>query len=409
MNDLKMNSSAYRITVVDALRGLAIMSILLLHNIEHFDYYYLPENLPSWMKTLDKHVWDIMFALFSGKAYAIFAVLFGFTFFVMDRKQQNQGNPFVGRFMWRMLLLLGFGLFNSMFYSGDVLAIYATLGFSLVLVSRLKNTSLLIIAFFLLLQPFEIGRFIYMKLNPLYDPGDPLSWQYFGQASAYLSSNSFLDLAWGNMTNGRWACILWSWENGRFFQIPALFMIGMVLGRTRKFELNTTNRKFWLKILVISSIIGVVFIFGTKSMPDLIKSNILLNQVNLVVGIWNNFIFTFLWISAFVLLYSTKLIYKLLSHLEVFGKMSLTNYVMQSMIGCFVYNGCGLALYQYTGASLSLLLGIALFVVQFTFCKWWLKKHKQGPLEKLWHDLTWINSKKVSKGDERIGLKFIKD
>lgn len=395
MNELKMNSSVYRITVVDAMRGFAIMAIMLLHNIEHFDYYYLPDNLPSWMKTLDKHIWDTMFTLFSGKAYAIFAVLFGFTFFIMDNKQQNQGNPFVGRFMWRMLLLLGFGLFNSMFYSGDVLAIYATLGFSLVLVSRLKNKSVLIIAFLLLLQPFEIGRFIYMILNPQYNPGNPSSWQYFGQASAYLGSNSFLDTAWGNVTNGRWACILWSWENGRFFQIPALFMIGMVLGRTRKFEINTANGKFWLKILVISSIIGVLFIFGTKSMPDLIKGDILLNQVNLVVKTWNNFIFTFVWISAFVLLYSTKLIHKLLSRFEVFGKMSLTNYVMQSMMGCFVYNGWGLALYQYTGASLSLLVGIVLFIVQFTFCKWWLKKQKQGPLEKLWHDLTWIDIKKV--------------
>jgi len=115
----------------------------------------------------------------------------------------------------------------------------------------------------------------------------------------------------------------------------------------------------------------------------------------LVVETWRNFIFTFVWISSFVLLYSTKLMYKLLSRLEIFGKMSLTNYVMQSMIGCFVYNGCGFAVYQYTGASLSLLLGIVFFVLQFIFCKWWLKKHKQGPLEKIWHNLTWINIKEL--------------
>jgi len=395
MNELKIATSGYRVTVVDALRGFAIMSIMLLHNIEHFDYYYFPENLPIWMKTLDKHVWDIMFTLLSGKAYAIFAILFGFTFYLMDSKQQNQGNTFVGRFIWRMLLLFGFGLFNSMFYSGDVLAIYAILGFSLVIVSRMKNTHVLVIAILLLLQPLEIGRFIYMILNPQYHPGNPLSWQYFGQANAYLSGNSFLDTAWGNMTNGRWACTLWSWEHGRFFQIPALFMIGLVLGRTRKFELNTANSKFWLKTLIISGIIGVIFILGTKSVSGLIKREILLNQVNLVVETWRNFIFTFVWISTFVLLYSTKLLHKLLSQLEIFGKMSLTNYVMQSMIGCFVYNGCGLAVYQYTGASLSLLLGIVFFVLQFIFCKWWLNKHKQGPLEKIWHSLTWINIKEL--------------
>lgn len=393
MNEIKTT----RVTVVDALRGFAIMSIMLLHNIEHFDYYFFPEYLPTWMKTLDKHVWDVMFALFSGKAYAIFAVLFGFTFFLMDSKQQKLGNSFGGRFMWRMLLLFGFGIFNSMFYSGDVLAIYAALGFTLVLVSRLKNTHVLVIAALLLLQPLEIGRLVYMILNPQYNPGNPLSWQYFGQANAYLSGHSFLATAWGNMTNGRWACTLWSWEHGRFFQIPALFMLGLVLGRTRKFEINPINIKFWRKILVISGVLGVVFLSGTKLIPDLITRDVLLNQVNIVIETWSNFIFTFVWISIFVLLYATQWMYKLLSRLEIFGKMSLTNYVMQSMIGCFVYNGCGLALYQYTGASLSLLLGIVLFLLQFLFCKWWLKNHKQGPLERIWHNLTWINLKNKAK------------
>ena len=49
-------SSPNRLHVVDALRGFAIVSIMLLHNIEHFDFYYLPENLPGWMVTLDKGI-----------------------------------------------------------------------------------------------------------------------------------------------------------------------------------------------------------------------------------------------------------------------------------------------------------------------------------------------------------------
>lgn len=81
MEEYKMETKYPRITVVDALSGFAVMSIMLLHNIEHFDYYYFPDYLPQWMKALDKHIWEIMFALFSGKAYAIFAILFGFTFF----------------------------------------------------------------------------------------------------------------------------------------------------------------------------------------------------------------------------------------------------------------------------------------------------------------------------------------
>lgn len=100
------------------------------------------------------------------------------------------------------------------------------------------------------------------------------------------------------------------------FQIPALFMLGLVLGRTRKFEINPINIKFWRKILVISGVLGVVFLSGTKLIPDLITRDVLLNQVNIVIETWSNFIFTFVWISIFVLLYDTQWMYKLLSRLE---------------------------------------------------------------------------------------------
>jgi len=83
-------SSPNRLHVVDALRGFAIVSIMLLHNIEHFDFYYLPENLPAWLVTLDKGVWDTLFFLFGGKSYAIFALLFGLTYFIQTDNQQEK-------------------------------------------------------------------------------------------------------------------------------------------------------------------------------------------------------------------------------------------------------------------------------------------------------------------------------
>ena len=41
-----------------------------------------------------------------------------------------------------------------------------------------------------------------------------------------------------------------------------------------------------------------------------------------------------------------------------------------------------------------LIIGIILFLAQVRFCKWWLSKHKQGPLETIWHKWTWIGTKK---------------
>lgn len=63
-----MNSKIERIYVVDALRGFAIVAIMLLHNLEHFDVYFLPPELPEWIKSLDKIVWETTFYLFASKS-----------------------------------------------------------------------------------------------------------------------------------------------------------------------------------------------------------------------------------------------------------------------------------------------------------------------------------------------------
>ena len=72
------------------------------------------------------------------------------------------------------------------------------------------------------------------------------------------------------------------------------------------------------------------------------------------------------------------------SNLRYYGRMSLTNYITQSIAGAIIYFPFGLYLAPYCGYTLSLLVGFVLFLLQVQFCKWWLKGHKQGPLESLW-------------------------
>ena len=71
-----------RLGVVDALRGFALLAIVLLHNLEHYNLFLVPENVPAWLQTIDKYAWDILFFLFAGKAYATFSLLFGFSFYI---------------------------------------------------------------------------------------------------------------------------------------------------------------------------------------------------------------------------------------------------------------------------------------------------------------------------------------
>ena len=144
-----------RILAIDALRGFAVMGIILLHNIEHFNFYSFPESSSPVLAHLDETLWDMLFFLFSGKAYAIFALLFGFTFYLQSCSAAKRGEDFKGRYMWRLVLLLGFGFVNSLFFPGEILVLYAILGFILVPVRHWKNRSLLILSFILMLQPVE--------------------------------------------------------------------------------------------------------------------------------------------------------------------------------------------------------------------------------------------------------------
>jgi uncharacterized protein len=76
--------------------------------------------------------------------------------------------------------------------------------------------------------------------------------------------------------------------------------------------------------------------------------------------------------------------------MRIYGRMSLTNFIGQSVICTFLFYPWGLHLGLVVGTSLSIVLAIMVLVVQIIFSRFWLNCHKQGPLEHMWHKLTWI-------------------
>lgn len=381
-----------RLTVVDALRGFAIASILLLHNLEHFDFYYTPANIPLWLQSVDKAIWDAMFFLFSGKSFAIFALLFGLTFYIQSNNQQLKGKQFTGRFAWRMTLLLGFGLVNSAFFQGDILMIYALIGLFLIPLSKLNQKAVLVVAILLLLQPLELAHLLYAWQNPGLLAKDPASWAYFGKMGAYITSNSLWDTWLGNLTNGKIAVLLWNYENGRFFQILALFLLGMLLGKRGAFSASAQNKLFWQKVLVVAALLFIPLYFAQKNLGQAIANPGVYQSVSIILSSWANLAFMFVLVSGFWLLFQTKAFASVLGVFAAMGKMSMTNYVLQSVIGACIYYGFGLGLYKYTCPTYSFVIGLVLLALTNWFCRYWAKKHRFGPLEGVWHHLTWIGS-----------------
>jgi uncharacterized protein len=388
-----MNTENKRLHVVDALRGFAIISIMLLHNIEHFDFYYTPQNLPSWMPGVDKVIWDTLFFLFGGKSYAIFALLFGLTFFIQSDNQAKKGKDFRGRFAWRMVILFVFAIINSAFYEGDILMFYALIALFIIPVAKFNNKTIFWIAVFCMFQPYEWYAFVKGVLNPDMHMQNPASWAYFNRMGEYITGGSIINTWIGNLTNGRIGVFIWNWEEGRVFQTYSLFLFGMLAGRTGLFLLSEANKQFWKKTLIIASALFVPLFFIKASLGGWISSIAIRRPLATIETSWTNMAFMLILVSGFVLLFQTNFFNRVLKIFSPIGRMSLSNYIIQSVIGSCIYYGFGLALYQYTGATYSILIGITLAVLQGMFCTWWFRKNNQGPLEIIWHKATWLGSK----------------
>ena len=112
-----------------------------------------------------------------------------------------------------------------------------------------------------------------------------------------------------------------------------------------------------------------------------------------ILNSWYNFAFMLCIVAVFLLLY-LSFSGKVLKVLAPYGQMSLTDYVSQSIVGSFLYFGYGLGLHQYCGSTYSVLIGICFLTLQICFAHWWFGRFKRGPLETIWHRLTWIGSKR---------------
>ena len=204
-------------------------------------------------------------------------------------------------------------------------------------------------------------------------------------------SGNFLEFLWCNITTGQLASFLWAVGAGRLWQTAGLFLLGLYIGRRQLFVATERNLKLWTKILIISAIVFCPLLSWRNQIME--GTSLVQQTVGIAFDMWQKLAFTFVLVASFVLLYQSKGFRKRIDGLRSYGMMSLTNYVSQSIIGALIYFPFFLYLAPYCGYTVSLLIGIVVFVAQLVFCRWWLDHHKYGPLEGLWRRWTWIGNK----------------
>lgn len=383
-----------RIEIADVLRGFAVMGITLIHFIERFSLNSFPEETCNFLIFTDRVIWDSVFFTISGKAYCIFALLFGFSFFIQDNSQKEKGKDFRGRFAWRLVLLFFIACINSTLFPGEILILYALVGYVMIAVCRLSTRTITVIAVILLLQPLEWGQLIYALINPEYIINTQLDAPYWEMVNTAQKEGSFLEMCKTAIWTGNVANMGWMLLHGRVTQTAGLFMIGMLIGRGKVLPYSEKNIKFWTKAFIIATI-SFFPIYGLMPiLPDFINREALLVPSTLLLKSLSNVAFTGILFAGIILAYYLTNFKQVLHQLAPYGRMSLTNYLSQSLIGGFLFYNWGLGLYQYTGITVCILIGIGVFFLQFFFCRWWLRSHRQGPLEWLWKKATWIKFSK---------------
>jgi uncharacterized protein len=388
-----------RISEIDVIRGFALFGVLWVNLLQHTDLAIPQEQLAALPTAPVDHYLNMVSRwLAQSKAQALFSLLFGFGFAIMMDRLDARGADGTRIYLRRLTILLAFGLAHLLLlWTGDILHMYALMGF-LLLLTRHWPGWLLIGAGATLAV---VGVPAIIGLEAYGYPGGQAPWiaeQVAGQARRWVTLQGS---DYGAFVVENWRTI-WSEV---YSQPLGPLILGFVLGR---FMIGAwIYRQGWLQDPDGNAA------FFRKWTAILLPAGLLLGGVRLiqrffeieVTGAAEILLFTVLWIgvhlqalgyaAGLVLLCRNEKWRRRLSGLGAVGQMALTNYVMQSFFYVFILYGFGLGLLPWNGATFSLAFALSVFAFQIAFSRWWLKRYRFGPLEWAWRSLTYGERQKM--------------
>jgi uncharacterized protein len=395
---------AGRIQILDVLRGFALFGILLVHLTLQFASGMLPESVYATLQgnTVDAIVMGISEILFSGKFYTIFSLLFGLSFALQLTRAQAKGTPFLGKYAWRLLILGAIGFAHHVHWRGDILSIYAILGFPMLLFYKVPDRWLVAIAFLLILNVPARLTSVYNEFIAPGETTEQLNQPRNEAAEIYyqiIKHGSYPETLRANVAEfkGKMEFQLWS---GRIYMTLGYFLLGLYLGRRRLFDHLQENQPFVKKVFKYSGLAIPVSILLAVLLYFTVPQGPLLNLLGMQVYDTVNAAFTFFYVAGISLLFLKPNWTSRLLHLAPVGKMALTNYVLQSIIGILIFYGYGLGLIGEMVAAPAVAMVFPIFFLQVMASKWWLSRFQYGPLEWLWRSLTYLRLQPIRRKAE---------
>lgn len=168
-----------------------------------------------------------------------------------------------------------------------------------------------------------------------------------------------------------------------------LFLLGMYVGKKGwLFEIDKhipSIKKIWL--------ITGIFSFTIKILAVFVKHPILIMLQDGLTSVT----MTFFYGSTIILLFHYKKASRLLTYMANMGKMSVSNYLAQSIITTTIFYAYGFGLFGKIGYFFGILLTIGIYTIQLFVSTYWLQKYRMGPIEYAWRMGTYLERPRFKK------------
>ena len=395
-NHQNPTQSHERINFVDILRGFALIGVLLMNMNGFSGHEFTLTQIPSG---IDKVVVFLLQFLLQAKFYSLFSFLFGWGMAIQWERANTRGTQFVPYYLRRTFLLLIIGLIHAiLIWDGDILVMYATLAFILILFRNSKPKTILVFSAACLIlsitmtlpgETMDAVRTWYHEVTNFLRHGQP-NFQLYATGSY----REVLDLRIDRFLSMFANFLYW------FGSIFSMFLLGLYVGKQRIFNNLSEHQTLIRRIMWTGLIVGVVFngiFLKTNLDPTWVPQAYrhLASSGARTIGAPALMLF---YVSAIITLLRKESWQSRLNQLAPVGRMALSNYLMQSVLCTLIFYGYGLGLYGEISPTLGLILSSSIYIGQMRFSAFWLERFQFGPVEWVWRSLTYGKRQPLYQG-----------
>ncbi|TFE00179.1 DUF418 domain-containing protein [Jeotgalibacillus sp. R-1-5s-1] len=363
-----------RITVIDALRGLSLFGILLA-NMLIFQYGAFGKDELEPTSWIDKGALAFLKIFVETSFMPIFAFLFGYGIIKMVESLREKGLNRKRHLIRRMIFLIVLGIIHSQFvWEGDILFMYGATGFVLLFFVRRKVKTLLIWATVLLVLTSALS-FGGQEFAVTPEEKARLS-EYVADTNDIYQNGTYAEIMHHRTTEDPFVI-----ESGAFFfillfapfMILPMFLYGMAAAKINVFSKLHFHRNTFKKAAIWLIPAGLLLKGFAYFATDLgiSGSAYMLGGPLLAFG----YIAFFSWF-----MYQNESLF--VRGFAAIGRLSLTNYLMQSVICVIIFYGFGFGYFTQLGVFIGILLAVAIMAFQWVVSLWMMSIFKQGPFEK---------------------------